>query len=89
MHTVGMRVIVMEQGRIGVGTITAIHEEGEVSRCEVRYGEGRSVTYDARSLIRYTGRRYSRLAQAMEIIFHGFRDEDRQPARSCDRAKAA
>lgn len=76
MYDVGMRVIVMNRGRISVGDIVGVHSDGARQEYDVQFGEFRTVTFDARSVIRYTAARFDALNNALDAIFAGFQSED-------------
>lgn len=83
MYDVGTRVIVMNRGRISVGDIVGVHEDGAHPGYDVQFGEFRTVTYDRRFVIRYTPARFDALNNALDAIFAGFQSEDgvTKPAR--------
>ena len=76
MYEVGTRVIVMSRGRISVGDIVGIHNDADHPGYDVQFGEFRTVTYDIRSVIRYTAARFDALNTALDAIFAGFQAED-------------
>ncbi|HEY7907695.1 MAG TPA: hypothetical protein VIC60_02430 [Thermomicrobiales bacterium] len=83
MYEVGTRVIVMSRGRISVGDIVGVHGDEAQPGYDVQFGEFRTVTYDPRSVIRYTAARFDALNNALDAIFAGFQSEDsvKKPAR--------
>ncbi|MCA1669676.1 MAG: hypothetical protein LC793_20250 [Thermomicrobia bacterium] len=85
MYDVGTRVIVMSRGRISVGDIVGVHGDASRPGYDVQFGEFRTVTYDTRSVIRYTASRFDALNNALDAIFAGFQSEDgvlKKPARN-------
>ena len=76
MYEVGTRVIVMNRGRISVGDIVGVQGSAESPSYDVQFGEFRTVTYDPRSVIRYTAARFDALNNALDAIFAGFQAED-------------
>ncbi|MHB8647726.1 MAG: hypothetical protein ACYDAR_18245 [Thermomicrobiales bacterium] len=76
MYEVGTRVIVMSRGRISVGDIVGVHGDESQPGYDVQFGEFRTVTYDTRSVIRYTASRFDALNNALDAIFAGFQSED-------------
>ncbi len=76
MYEVGTRVIVMSRGRISVGDIVAVQGDADHPSYDVQFGEFRTVSYDARSVIRYTASRFDALNNALDVIFAGFQAED-------------
>lgn len=76
MYDVGTRVIVMNRGRISVGDIVGVHADSARPGYDVQFGEFRTVTYDTRSVIRYTAARFDALNNALDAIFAGFQSED-------------
>ncbi|HEY8293648.1 MAG TPA: hypothetical protein VIG44_14255 [Thermomicrobiales bacterium] len=76
MYEVGTRVIVMSRGRISVGDIVGVHGDESQPGYDVQFGEFRTVTYDTRSVIRYTAGRFDALNNALDAIFAGFQSED-------------
>jgi hypothetical protein len=76
MYEVGTRVIVMSRWRISVGDIVGVQGAGESPAYDVQFGEFRTVSYDARSVIRYTASRFDALNNALDVIFAGFQAED-------------
>lgn len=76
MYDVGTRVIVMSRGRISVGDIVGVRGDESQPGYDVQFGEFRTVTYDTRSVIRYTAGRFDALNNALDAIFAGFQSED-------------
>lgn len=76
MYEVGTRVIVMSRGRISVGDIVGVRGDESQPSYDVQFGEFRTVTYDTRSVIRYTAARFDALNNALDAIFAGFQSED-------------
>lgn len=76
MYEVGTRVIVMSRGRISVGDIVGVRGDESQPGYDVQFGEFRTVTYDTRSVIRYTAARFDALNNALDAIFAGFQSED-------------
>lgn len=94
-YEVGNRVIVMERGRLSVGSIVEVSGEEAQPQYTVQFGEFRTVVFNHRSLLRYTAGRWDTLNTALDTIFVGYRAEDETaaaPARAKTtrtRAKAA
>jgi hypothetical protein len=76
MYDVGTRVIVMSRGRISVGDIVSVQGAGDRPAYDVQFGEFRTVSYEARFVIRYTASRFDALNNALDVIFAGFQAED-------------
>lgn len=72
----GSRVIVMERGRLSVGSIVEITGDEAAPQYMVQFGEFRTVVYDDKNLLRYTAGRWDTLNNALETIFVGYRSED-------------
>lgn len=75
-YEVGNRVIVMERGRLSVGSIVEVTGEEVQPQYTVQFGEFRTVVFNHRSLLRYTAGRWDTLNNALETIFVGYRTED-------------
>ncbi len=87
-YEVGNRVIVMERGRLSVGSIVEVSGEEAQPEYTVQFGEFRTVVFNHRSLLRYTAGRWDTLNNALETIFAGYRAEDGSSSSAPARAKA-
>lgn len=59
-----------------MGDIVGVHGNESQPGYDVQFGEFRTVTYDTRSVIRYTASRFDALNNALDAIFAGFQSED-------------
>ena len=86
-YEVGNRVIVMERGRLSVGSIVEMSGDAAQPSYTVQFGEFRTVVFNHRSLLRYTAGRWDALNNALDTIFAGYRAEDDASAAAPARAK--
>lgn len=75
-YEVGNRVIVIERGRLSVGSVVEVSGDDAQPQYTVQFGEFRTVVYDQKNVLRYTAGRWDTLNNAMAAIFVGYRTED-------------